>query len=55
MQIGVTRARTADLDEYLTGPWLGHRYVPELAWLLPFDELKCLDGVASFFPSLRSP
>ena len=44
MQIGVTRSRTADLDEYFAGPWLGNRHVPELAWLLPVDELKCLDG-----------
>jgi hypothetical protein len=46
VQIGVTRARAADLDEYLAGPWLGNRHVPELARLLPFDELKCLDGLA---------
>src|ERR1700675_3576922 len=49
MQIGVTRSRTADLDEYFAGPWLGNRHVPELARSLPFDELESLDGAASVF------
>src|SRR6202022_4711722 len=43
------RSRTADLDEYLPGPRLGYRHVPELARLLPLDELESLDGAASVF------
>lgn len=35
-----------DLDQNLAGSGLGHRHVPELAWLLPFDELEGLDGGA---------
>ena len=47
MQVGVTRARTADLHQHLPRPGFGHRHVPELARLLPFDELEGLDGGAS--------
>ena len=47
MQIGVTGPRTPDLHQYLAGPGFGHRHVPELARLLPFDELEGLDGAAS--------
>ena len=44
MQIGVTRARAADLDQHLPGPRFWHRHVPKLARLLPFDELESLDA-----------
>ena len=44
MQIGVAGTGTADLDQHLPRPWFGHRHVPELARLLPFDELESLDG-----------
>ena len=46
MQIGVTHPHP-DLHQYLPGSGLGHRHVPELARLLPFDELEGLDGGAS--------
>ena len=36
-----------DLHQYLPGPGFGHRHVPELARLLPFDELEGLDGASS--------
>ena len=55
MEVGVTGTRTADLDQHLPWPRFGHRHVPELARLLPFDELEGFDFVTSFFPSLRSP
>jgi hypothetical protein len=47
MQIGVTRARTAYLNQHLAGPWLGHTHVTQLTRLLPLDELKCLDSATS--------
>ena len=47
MKVGVTRPRTADLHQHLAGPWLGHRHIPQLARLLPLDELECLDGATS--------
>ena len=47
MQIGVTRARTADLNQHLARPWLGHRHVTQLTRLLPLDELESLDGATS--------
>jgi hypothetical protein len=47
VQVGMTGARPADLDQYLPGPGLGHRNIPQLARLLPLDELKCLDGLTS--------
>jgi hypothetical protein len=45
----------ADPDQHLPWPRFGHRHVPKLARLLPFDELKGLDSSTSFLPSLRSP
>ena len=47
-------AGTADLDQHLPWPRLGHRHVPKLARLLPFDELEGFD-VATFLPVARSP
>ena len=47
MQIGVTGTRTPTFTSTWPGPGLGHRHVPELARLLPFDELEGLDGAAS--------
>ena len=43
MQVGVAGTGTAHSDQYLPRPWFGHRHVPELARLLPFDELKSLN------------
>ena len=42
MQIRVAGSSAADLDQDLPRPWFWHRDVPELARLLPFDELKSL-------------
>jgi hypothetical protein len=50
MEIRVARSRAANLEQHLTRPRLGHRYVPKLARLLPFDELEGLDFVTSFLP-----
>ena len=47
VQVGVTGAGAADLDQHLTRPRFGHRHVAEFARLLPFDELERLDGGAS--------
>ena len=47
MQVGVTRTRTADLHQHLPRPGFGHRHVPQLAGLLPFDELEGLDDATS--------
>jgi hypothetical protein len=44
VQVGVAGTSATDLDQRLAGPRFWHRHVPELAWLLPFDELKCLDA-----------
>ena len=44
MQIRVAGTGAADLDQHLPRPRFGHRHVPELARLLPFDELEGLHG-----------
>ena len=38
---------TTDLDQHFPWPRLGHRHVPKLARLLPFDELEGFDDGAS--------
>jgi hypothetical protein len=43
-------AGTADLDQHLPWPRFGHRHVPELPRLLPFDELEGFDFATSSFP-----
>ena len=55
VEIGVAGPGTADLDEYLTWPRLGHRHVPKLARPLPFDELEGLDVATPLLSSVRSP
>ena len=44
VQIGMAGTGAADLDQHLPRPRLGHRHVPQLARLLPFDELEGLHG-----------
>jgi hypothetical protein len=50
VQIGVTCAPAADLEQHLARPWFWYRHIPKLARLLPFDELERLDDVASESP-----
>ncbi len=50
MQVGVTCAGTADLDQHLPRSGLRYGNVAELARLLPLDEPKSLDDVALLFP-----
>ncbi|MDT5137776.1 MAG: hypothetical protein QOD58_2038 [Mycobacterium sp.] len=40
MQIRMAGSGPANLDEHFPRPRLGHRDIPKLAWLLPFDELE---------------
>jgi hypothetical protein len=47
MEIRMTGACAADLDQHLAGPWLGHRNVPQFTRLLPFNELEGFDGATS--------
>jgi hypothetical protein len=44
VQIRMAGTGTANLDQHLARPGLGHRHLTQLARLLPFDKLKRLHG-----------
>ena len=45
VKVGVAGTGAADLDQHLARCGVGYRHLTQLARLLPFDELECLDGV----------
>jgi hypothetical protein len=46
----MARTCSADLDQHLPWPGFWHWHVPELPWLLPFDELEGFDFATYSFP-----